>query len=39
MDQKTVVFIHNEISFMKKNEILSFASKWNGTGEHHSERD
>jgi hypothetical protein len=29
MDQENVVFIHNGFySAMKKNEILSFASKW-----------
>jgi sulfur transfer complex TusBCD TusB component (DsrH family) len=29
MDQENVVFIHNGIySAMKKNEILSFVSKW-----------
>jgi hypothetical protein len=29
MDQENVVFIHNGIySDMKKNEILTFASKW-----------
>jgi hypothetical protein len=30
MDQENVVFIHNGILCMKKNEILSFASKWMG---------
>jgi hypothetical protein len=28
MEEENVVFIHNGILIMKKNEILSFTSKW-----------
>jgi hypothetical protein len=38
MDQENVLLVHNGILLShEENETLSFAGKWMGTGEHHSE--